>query len=185
MIRVGDTDIRVSLPPHHPGYAETIAAPLDRLDKLTAAKQRFTVPRSEGGKPTVPQEQEGQWGQTMKATARIVEDPRLDSAIPLTADALFIGRDPQCGCPIPSPMVSWQHACITQEGDKWILEDLESANSTFVNGMRLSKPHRVSEGDVIGIGPIRFTFEDAMLVPRSSLGGQRITARRSFQTSAE
>jgi FHA domain/von Willebrand factor type A domain len=53
--------------------------------------------------------------------------------------------------------VSSQHCRIRPEGDRFVLQDLESTNGTRVNDRRVKK-HVLAEGDVIQIGETRLEF---------------------------
>ncbi|MCR5661204.1 MAG: FHA domain-containing protein [bacterium] len=59
-----------------------------------------------------------------------------------------------------SETVSRRHARIFKEGDAVFIEDLKSANGTFVNGERLIEGVQRSlfENDEIALGAVRFTF---------------------------
>ena len=52
---------------------------------------------------------------------------------------------------IDDPAVSLAHAVIVPVGNDHILEDLGSANGTFVNGTRIER-HILQHGDVIEFG---------------------------------
>ncbi len=78
---------------------------------------------------------------------------------PLDRDVITLGREPSSTIPIGEIQVSRQHARITRRGGQWVIEDLGSTNGTFVNGMRLSGPHPLANGDVIGISDaVTLTF---------------------------
>jgi 3-deoxy-7-phosphoheptulonate synthase len=49
--------------------------------------------------------------------------------------------------------VSRAHARITCDGDDYIVEDLKSANGTFLNGKRIEGKYRLTPGDRIRLGP--------------------------------
>ena len=51
----------------------------------------------------------------------------------------------------------------SKQGDSFLLKDLGSANGTLVNGVVLSEPHGLSDGDAITIG-------EAVLVFRAGAG---------------
>jgi diguanylate cyclase (GGDEF)-like protein len=58
--------------------------------------------------------------------------------------------------------VSRRHARIFPEGDGFVLQDLDSANGTFVEG-RLIKLHRLNDGELIQLGPVaafRYSITD-------------------------
>jgi predicted component of type VI protein secretion system len=69
-------------------------------------------------------------------------------------DLLTLGRDPNNTIVINDPQISRQHARITRQGGLLVLEDIGSTNGTFVNGMRLTGPHALANGDVIGLGDV-------------------------------
>lgn len=50
------------------------------------------------------------------------------------------------------PMVSGRHAAIVRQGDEYVLEDLGSANGTFLNDAELRTPRTLRSGDTIGLG---------------------------------
>ena len=68
-----------------------------------------------------------------------------------TEGPIYIGRQENSRIFLPDIAVSRHHAVIyfTQD-DQWILEDLDSANKTFLNGQEIHKTP-ISTGDVIQI----------------------------------
>src|SRR6266496_1786217 len=50
-----------------------------------------------------------------------------------SSQVLNIGRSPDSDIQLDYPMISWEHARITQVGDQWIIEDLHSSNGTSLN----------------------------------------------------
>jgi pSer/pThr/pTyr-binding forkhead associated (FHA) protein len=90
---------------------------------------------------------------------------RLEAEQPLSyvlaADICTLGRSPICHVPLPQAIVSRLHARIERSGAHYLLSDIGSANGTFVNGRPLCAPHRLIDGDLIGLGsaiPV-FRFE--------------------------
>ena len=53
--------------------------------------------------------------------------------------------------------VSRKHAVLTQDGDRWRLDDQGSLNGTFVNRERVDSAV-LSDGDEIQIGKYRLTY---------------------------
>jgi predicted component of type VI protein secretion system len=80
------------------------------------------------------------------------QGPQPGQTFMLDRDWLTLGRDPSNEIVIGDPQISRQHARITRQGKLIVIEDLGSTNGTFVNGMRLTGPHVMANGDVIGLG---------------------------------
>jgi predicted component of type VI protein secretion system len=80
------------------------------------------------------------------------QGPQPGQTFMLDRDWLTLGRDPSNDIVIVDPQVSRQHARIMRQGKMIVIEDLGSTNGTFVNGMRLTGPHVMANGDVIGLG---------------------------------
>jgi len=71
-----------------------------------------------------------------------------------------IGRI-DCDVTIADGTVSREHAKLTKANGKWMLEDLGSANGTFLNGSRLTAAAGVKGGDQIRIGTTLLVFSGA------------------------
>jgi len=70
---------------------------------------------------------------------------------------IYIGRQPNSQVFLPEAMVSRQHAVIFISGDgKWIVEDLDSANQTYLNEKSIHKAE-IKTGDRLRISD--FTLE--------------------------
>jgi len=97
---------------------------------------------------------------------RMEDGPTPGEIFELNKPSITIGRDvgPNIDITIPSPTVSRQHARLTQQGDQWALEDLDSSNGTFVNSTRLSGDPRVlNPGDQIRLGgSVGLLFQSSM-----------------------
>jgi serine/threonine protein kinase/pSer/pThr/pTyr-binding forkhead associated (FHA) protein len=57
--------------------------------------------------------------------------------------------------------VSRRHAIIKRQPSGFLVEDLKSANGTYLNGTKIDQPCTLQHGDVIRVGPfeMRFTLE--------------------------
>ena len=63
------------------------------------------------------------------------------------------GRDPACDRVVDLPVVSGRHARLIRRNDgSVVVEDLGSANGTFVNGVRIDRVGTARAGDTIGLG---------------------------------
>jgi diguanylate cyclase (GGDEF)-like protein len=89
----------------------------------------------------------------------LLADNVLLRNFPLVGECCLIGRSDDCDCVLSGREVSRKHARITSRGGTFVLEDLDSANGTFVNRQRVTR-HILKHGDVIMIGDFKVTFND-------------------------
>jgi predicted component of type VI protein secretion system len=80
--------------------------------------------------------------------------------IPLSQGVVTIGRLPDNLIHVDNLAVSGHHAKIYWDQDKYVIEDNNSLNGTFVNNRRVSKS-ALKDDDVILIGKHTVTFKDA------------------------
>jgi len=83
----------------------------------------------------------------------------------LAGETILIGRAVENDIVIASKRVSRQHARLRREGRAVLLEDMGSANGTFLNDERLAGPVILRDGDRVGVGDVAFVFRD----PESTL----------------
>jgi pSer/pThr/pTyr-binding forkhead associated (FHA) protein len=79
-------------------------------------------------------------------------DREPEPTISFRGAEMVIGRIPGCDQVIDHPMISSRHARLFREGDRILIEDLRSANGTFVNGIRIEGPVVLNSADEIGLG---------------------------------
>ncbi len=65
--------------------------------------------------------------------------------------SLLLGRAAEL-LPLTDYTVSRRHAELSRTGRGWRIEDLRSANGTYLNGKRLERPTRLKHGDQIKMG---------------------------------
>jgi len=66
-------------------------------------------------------------------------------------EAMRVGRGRDNDIVLENLQVSRNHAEIRKENDRFVLVDLQSANGTFINGVRVSKTE-ILDNDVVAIG---------------------------------
>ena len=77
-----------------------------------------------------------------------------------------IGRGDDMDIVIDNVSVSRRQARIAMTaGGQWVVEDLNSANGTFVNGQRLTSPRTLARGDEISFGKFSLFFDRALREP--------------------
>lgn len=75
--------------------------------------------------------------------------------LPLTS----LGRSPTNTIPIDDTFASSEHAVVAMRSGQWWLEDRQSRNGTTLNGMPVTQPIVVTDGDIIGIGKMRLRLD--------------------------
>jgi pSer/pThr/pTyr-binding forkhead associated (FHA) protein len=109
---------------------------------------------------------------------------------PLEERVVSVGRDLSNTIVIQDPEVSRFHIRLLLADNGYIIEDLGSTNGTLVNGVRLTEPRPLKDGDNIEIGmtaQMRYTYQPDNVpsiqspqraptasLPPISLGGNRV-----------
>lgn len=75
--------------------------------------------------------------------------PIPGSSYYLDKPEVSMGRDLANDIPVPDSEISRRHARFIVKVDGVYIEDLGSTNGTFLNGVRLSSPKRLANGDLI------------------------------------
>ena len=86
-----------------------------------------------------------------------VGGPLKGTVIPLDHGPVVAGRSASCGFVLDDPSVSRQHCVISEAGEDWQVEDLDTRNGTFVNGARV-KTSVLHHCDQVRIGNSLFVF---------------------------
>jgi hypothetical protein len=81
------------------------------------------------------------------------EAPDLAGKLYALAPISSIGRERGNTVTIPDPRISSQHARLEWRQGRWWIEDLESANGTFVNGRAVDGPAATGYSDTVRVGP--------------------------------
>jgi pSer/pThr/pTyr-binding forkhead associated (FHA) protein len=83
----------------------------------------------------------------------------MDLAFALQGRRVTIGREDDNMVQLPHEEVSKHHAVLLAEAAGWVIEDLQSANGTLVNGKRVQRA-RLADGDSVKLGPFELFFEE-------------------------
>ncbi len=156
VIAFGPVPVAVSLLAH---FANAVAGAPPQGAPVPAVQANYGPPpqgmAGAAGGPPQPGAPgaEGQPGGGPRKHRTVIGELSLDK---LASQVITIGRTPENQIVLPHPQVSSRHAQILKQGDQLILEDLRSANGTFVRGQRLAPGQRVpiSNGEKVLIGPM-------------------------------
>ncbi len=85
--------------------------------------------------------------------------PRQGESFRLAEGEIFIGRDPGNQISVLDATASRRHCSVRREGEVFWLRDLESRNSTFVNGVPTTE-RLLRHGDQIRVGQSLFVFRE-------------------------
>ena len=86
-----------------------------------------------------------------KQWALVNVKPETNEKHAITGDSVMVGRDRTCSIVLSHPAVSRRHARITLSGTTPLLEDLQSANGTYVNNTRVERVV-LKPGDIVRFG---------------------------------
>ncbi len=73
-------------------------------------------------------------------------------------DVITVGRQKNNDMILKDPYISSDHAKIVLDEDVFFLEDLDSANGTYLNEDRIMDVVRLKNGDRIRFGQVEFLF---------------------------
>lgn len=117
----------------------TARQPIAPTSKHPVADAPFVAPAA----PLVPD--------LPKHWALVNVKPEANEKHPISGDSIMVGRDRTCSIVLSHPAVSRRHARITVAGNGPVLEDLQSANGTYVNNTRIDRVV-LKAGDIVRFG---------------------------------
>ena len=101
------------------------------------------------------------------------EDSYLDHVA--VESSLLIGRRDSADLCLSCSSISGEHAEITEKNGLLWIQDLQSTNGTFVNGIRISAPGKLASGDIVQFGSMVFQVDrDEVKAPRGRMEMQTV-----------
>lgn len=91
----------------------------------------------------------------------LTPDTNPDRNYPLLDAEYTLGRSPENAIMLGDGSVSSKHARVVRTSEGFLIEDLKSRNGTFVNGEKVTEPRALADGDVIRLGKVLLTFNQA------------------------
>ena len=108
-----------------------------------------TAPASGGGS--------GELASTENATRLVITSgAKAGAEFPLGHDEITIGRSSDSAIIIRDDYTSTHHARIMLWNGRWMIQDLDSTNGTFLNGSRVTVPTPIPLGATVKVGATTF-----------------------------
>jgi pSer/pThr/pTyr-binding forkhead associated (FHA) protein len=101
-------------------------------------------------------------GRTNTGLLVVLASPALDPGTERELDSapVTMGRAPENDLVLDTDeFASVRHARIEPRRDGVWLQDLDSTNGTFLNGVKLTRPQKLTPGDVIRVGETDLRYE--------------------------
>lgn len=89
-------------------------------------------------------------------TLVITSGPKAGAEFPLGRDEITIGRSADSAIIIRDDYTSTHHARLMLWNDRWMIQDLDSTNGTFLDGSRVSVPTPIPLGVPVKVGATTF-----------------------------
>ena len=112
----------------------------------------------------------------VRSSGQVVQEVELQTD-------LSIGRAEDNDLQLPDPKASRHHARLQREGAVFVVIDLDSANGTRVNGIRISDPHPLEHGDRITIGDMELTYQEPGRAAQDTLTMEAVPTAAAAETA--
>lgn len=90
-------------------------------------------------------------------TLHLVSGPGAPRSFPLIGERLTIGRADTADIPIDSQQLSRSHAVLEKTAEGYTCRDLDSANGTFVQGVKVASAV-LRDRDTVQLGDVVFEY---------------------------
>ena len=122
--------------------------PVAAASAATAAVSHPAAPASGPG---------GETASTENATRLVITSGQKAGAeFPLGRDEITIGRSSDSAIIIRDDYTSTHHARLMLWNGRWMIQDLDSTNGTFLNGSRVTVPTPIPLGATVKVGATTF-----------------------------
>ncbi|WP_394848154.1 FHA domain-containing protein [Pendulispora brunnea] len=131
----------------------SVPVPVGLLAQYAQSSQSGAPAPAPGPAPAAGNPHGGEQGGSPRKHRTVIGELSLAE---LASNVISIGRTPENKIVVQHAQVSSRHAQIVKQGEQLFLEDLRSANGTFVRGQRLAPGQRVpvQNGEKVFIGPM-------------------------------
>ena len=87
----------------------------------------------------------------------LYENKKVKAVYPVDKPEMLIGRSPECDIHIDEQTISRVHARVTAKPDKFVVEDLNSLNGTYINNDAIKRGH-IEDKDSVTVGNVALVF---------------------------
>jgi transcriptional regulator with GAF, ATPase, and Fis domain len=87
----------------------------------------------------------------------LLDTERAGTVYPLSGEVLRIGKAPENDVVIDHPTVSRNHLVVRRMGDRFLVQDLDSTNGTFLDGAQVREAY-LRPGALLEVGDVRLRF---------------------------
>src|SRR5215813_9820087 len=91
----------------------------------------------------------------------LVNTDGVGKSFPITDSSLKIGKSPDNDVVIDSPTVSRNHLVIQRQGDRFLVQDLQSTNGTFIDGAQIREAY-LKPGQLLELGDVQLRFQSTL-----------------------
>ncbi len=94
------------------------------------------------------------------AVLKVIDGPETGTIHPLQDLTVYLGRSSECHVQIPSTETSRKHTVVARKDGAWCIQDNQSSNGTFLNGIRITSDHVYPfiPGDTVSIDTSTLVF---------------------------
>jgi len=93
------------------------------------------------------------------ASINIIFNNQEQGTHELSRPKMVVGREPTCDIVIDNLGISRQHCAFINKGEAFVVQDMGSANGTFVNAKKITE-HFLNDGDEVVIGKFILRFKN-------------------------
>lgn len=111
----------------------------------------------------------------------VIQNSRGDTKIePFNKSTISIGKSEENDIILPQQGISRKHALIIFEGNKFYVQDLDSTNGTFLNGIRITGKHPLNIGEQFRVGTFLISVQSSEPVSSRSDESQKVGLKSIF-----
>jgi pSer/pThr/pTyr-binding forkhead associated (FHA) protein len=82
----------------------------------------------------------------------ITEGSNAGETVPLSGEAIMLGRGGDSTIRLDDDYVSTRHARFVTNGEEWFIEDMGSTNGTYIGNTRVTRATAITPGTAVRLG---------------------------------